>query len=270
MKNDGLLVTNLAGTMLRLELDRIPLWKGDHVAVKDLTDWFAQYLYLPRLRGSDVLIESIRDGVKAITWAQDSFAYADRFDAAAAEDRRFVLVIPPEGTRRARAYWKSGFYEIARAADVPVVCIYLDYERRVGGFGPTVEVAVARVDLAPGTAVGPETGELRPWPADLLPMGALRSLPLDLVVAQPVLAGEPLVARRLDPAGLLADGSRALALPTGPGGAPTAAGVAADALNALLALGYSDKEAVPAIKQLPEDLSLEESIRQALKLLAKK
>jgi hypothetical protein len=44
MKNDGALVTQLAGTMLRLELDRIPRWKGDHVSVRDLTDWFAQYL----------------------------------------------------------------------------------------------------------------------------------------------------------------------------------------------------------------------------------
>ena len=52
--------------------------------------------------------------------------------------------------------------------------------------------------------------------------------------------------------------------------ASSAAGVAHDALNALLALGYSDKEAMPVLKQLPEDLSLEESIRQALKLLAKK
>jgi Holliday junction DNA helicase RuvA len=53
----------------------------------------------------------------------------------------------------------------------------------------------------------------------------------------------------------------------------SAAGPAAvthDALNALMALGYSDKEAAPALKQLPEGLSLEESIRQALKLLARK
>ena len=55
-----------------------------------------------------------------------------------------------------------------------------------------------------------------------------------------------------------------------PVAASSAAGVAHDALNALLALGYSDKEALPVLKQLPEDLSLEESIRQALKLLAKK
>jgi Holliday junction DNA helicase RuvA len=55
-----------------------------------------------------------------------------------------------------------------------------------------------------------------------------------------------------------------------PSVAGSPAHVANDALNALMALGYSDKEALPVLKQLPEDLSLEESIRQALKLLAKK
>ena len=65
-------------------------------------------------------------------------------------------------------------------------------------------------------------------------------------------------------------GKLADALPGGQGGVASAPGVQADALNALLALGYSDKEAGPAIKQLPEGLSLEEAIRQALKLLAKK
>jgi Holliday junction DNA helicase RuvA len=55
-----------------------------------------------------------------------------------------------------------------------------------------------------------------------------------------------------------------------PSVAGSPAHVANDALNALMALGYSDKEALPALKQLPEDLSLEDSIRQALKLLAKK
>ena len=42
-----------------------------------------------------------------------------------------------------------------------------------------------------------------------------------------------------------------------------------DVVNALLALGYSDKEAAQAVKQLPEGLSLSESIRQALKSLSK-
>ncbi len=65
-------------------------------------------------------------------------------------------------------------------------------------------------------------------------------------------------------------GKLADALPTGPGVLPVTAGVQADALNALIALGYSDKEALPVVKQLPEGLALEEAIRQALKLLAKK
>ena len=42
-----------------------------------------------------------------------------------------------------------------------------------------------------------------------------------------------------------------------------------DILHALLALGYSDKEAVAAVKQLPDGLAVGDGIRQALKLLAK-
>jgi len=55
----------------------------------------------------------------------------------------------------------------------------------------------------------------------------------------------------------------------------TAAGVhrappaSADILNALLALGYNDKEAVAAVKRLPDGLAVGDGIRQALKLLAK-
>ena len=42
-----------------------------------------------------------------------------------------------------------------------------------------------------------------------------------------------------------------------------------DVLNALFSLGYSDKEAVAAVKQLPEGIAVGDGIRQALKLLAK-
>jgi Holliday junction DNA helicase RuvA len=42
-----------------------------------------------------------------------------------------------------------------------------------------------------------------------------------------------------------------------------------DVLNALLALGYSDKEAVAAVKALPEGVAVGDGIRHALKLLAK-
>lgn len=42
-----------------------------------------------------------------------------------------------------------------------------------------------------------------------------------------------------------------------------------DVLHALLALGYSDKEAVAVMKKLPDGLAVADGIRQALKLLAK-
>lgn len=42
-----------------------------------------------------------------------------------------------------------------------------------------------------------------------------------------------------------------------------------DVLNALLALGYSDKEALLAIKQVPEGLNVSEGIRHALRALSK-
>jgi predicted AAA+ superfamily ATPase len=80
LKSDELLITRWAGSLLRRELDRIPLWRGSHVAVKQLADDFARYLYLPRLRDSNVLAEAISEGLGLISWTQDSFAYADAWD----------------------------------------------------------------------------------------------------------------------------------------------------------------------------------------------
>ena len=80
MRNDELLVTTFAGTRLRMELDRIPLWRGEHVAVRQLVDDFARYSYLPRLKEHRVLLEAIRNGLSLMTWEQDSFAYADGYD----------------------------------------------------------------------------------------------------------------------------------------------------------------------------------------------
>ena len=45
--------------------------------------------------------------------------------------------------------------------------------------------------------------------------------------------------------------------------------VASDVLNALLSLGYSDKEATRAVRELSEGTTVGDGIRQALKLLAK-
>jgi len=48
-----------------------------------------------------------------------------------------------------------------------------------------------------------------------------------------------------------------------------AAPVSSDVLNALLSLGYSDREALAAVKQIPDGLAVADGIRHALKLLAK-
>ena len=76
---DGLL-TAYAATLLRMELDRVPLWRGDHVSVSQLAEDFARYLYLPRLKGPEVLLRTIDDGVSLITWEQETFAFAESFD----------------------------------------------------------------------------------------------------------------------------------------------------------------------------------------------
>ncbi|MBK7333197.1 MAG: Holliday junction branch migration protein RuvA [Betaproteobacteria bacterium] len=56
---------------------------------------------------------------------------------------------------------------------------------------------------------------------------------------------------------------------TSASGVHRAAPASADVLHALLALGYSDKEAVAAVKELPEGVAVADGIRHALKRLAK-
>jgi hypothetical protein len=87
LRNDGLLAPVLAGTLLRMELDRVPLWRGNHVAIKQLVEDFARYLYLPRVTEPSVLIGAVRDGLGLLLWNQESFAYADSYDEASARYR---------------------------------------------------------------------------------------------------------------------------------------------------------------------------------------
>jgi len=46
------------------------------------------------------------------------------------------LIVPPEGTRSKTRSWRTGFYHIAVAAQVPIVLAYMDYERKISGLGP--------------------------------------------------------------------------------------------------------------------------------------
>ncbi len=87
LKGQEGLVTVYASTLLRMELDRVPLWRGEHVAIAQLVEDYARYPYLPRLQDPQVLLAGIRDGVSLLTWEQDTFGYADSFDEEAARYR---------------------------------------------------------------------------------------------------------------------------------------------------------------------------------------
>lgn len=87
LKSDEFLIPALAGTRLRMELDKIPLWRGDNVAIKQLAEDFASYLYLPRLTEPAVLVGAVKDGLRLLTWTQESFAYADSYDELASRYR---------------------------------------------------------------------------------------------------------------------------------------------------------------------------------------
>ena len=79
------LIAAYAGSRLRHDIDRVPLWRGGNVAVRQLWDDFTQYLYLPRLKDYSVLEGAVRDGVASLTWRADGFAYADDHDPATLE-----------------------------------------------------------------------------------------------------------------------------------------------------------------------------------------
>lgn len=53
-----------------------------------------------------------------------------RMQSARERDELFWLVLTPEGTRSYRDHWRSGFYRLAMAADVPLGLATIDWGRR--------------------------------------------------------------------------------------------------------------------------------------------
>ena len=50
-----------------------------------------------------------------------------------------ALVVTAEGTRSRTERWRSGFYHVARGANVPILLGYLDYANREAGVGRVIE-----------------------------------------------------------------------------------------------------------------------------------
>jgi hypothetical protein len=88
LRSEELMVGKLGPSVLRTEMDKIPLWRNSrHVSVRQLVEDFAQYPYLTRLDGPQVLLRTIEDGCELLSWEQDSWAYADSWDESAGRYR---------------------------------------------------------------------------------------------------------------------------------------------------------------------------------------
>ncbi len=133
LRSDESLVTLLGSTILRKHVDDVPLWRGDHVAIKQLVEDFARYLYLPRLAGPEVLVEAIRDGVALMFWQTDTFAYAESYDEVAARYR---------GLRGGQA--------VSLSADSAGLLVKPDVAQR--------QIDVETAPVAPGGVAGGEAG----------------------------------------------------------------------------------------------------------------
>jgi 1-acyl-sn-glycerol-3-phosphate acyltransferase len=97
-------------------------WMGKHTLFKPPFGWFVK-----KLGGVPIDRRSPQGLVEQMA------------DAFRARDRLW-LAVPPEGTRGKVEHWKSGFYAIAHEAKVPVMLGFLDFENKIGGLGPAVEI----------------------------------------------------------------------------------------------------------------------------------
>ena len=85
---------------------------------------------------------------------------------------RFLLGIPPEGTRGRAEFWKSGFYHIALGARVPVIPGYLDYGRKRAGLGPPIVLSGdVRADM---DVIRAYYAKMKPTPHDPSKFGPIR------------------------------------------------------------------------------------------------
>jgi hypothetical protein len=157
-------MVQLGGTRLRHEIDRVPLWRGNHVGVKQLCEDMARYLYLPRLRDDDVLLGAVRDGLERLTWQDETFAFAEAWDEPrgrynglrAGQPGRVILDAESLVVQSESA---AAQMEADRASTTPTGSA-TDSDRRVGpgtssttgGPGPT---------SGSGTVIGPSVPQLR-------------------------------------------------------------------------------------------------------------
>ncbi len=75
-----------------------------------------------------------REKLKEMKGGHSTDAMAHLFE----EHSPMVLMISPEGTRKANSNWKTGFFYIAQKANVPIVLGYADWATKTAGMGPII------------------------------------------------------------------------------------------------------------------------------------
>ncbi len=93
-----------------------------------------QSIFKPPFRGIMMWLGGI-----PVNREQSSNLVASSAQALTDADGAVQLIVPPEGTRSATRYWKTGFYYIAAGAKVPIVMAYMDYPNKRAGLGPILQ-----------------------------------------------------------------------------------------------------------------------------------
>ena len=94
-------------------------WIGKHTIFRWPFGWFFRALGgTPVNRGKSLNV---------IQQTTDLFNQSDRL----------IFALAPEGTRSKTDHWKTGFYHIAKAANVPIALGYLDFGKKQAGVSRT-------------------------------------------------------------------------------------------------------------------------------------
>jgi len=108
-----------------------------------------------RFAGKDTLFKVPLLGRLLLRWGgvpvnrRERTGFIEAMTARFRRSEELRLAIAPEGTRGRAPYWKSGFYHLARAADVPLALGFIDYPRREVGLGAYVDLTGDRsADMA--------------------------------------------------------------------------------------------------------------------------
>ena len=109
-------------------------------------DWAVGFLLMsglglkPRWIGKDALFKGIAGpimrGLGGIPVVRDARAnFVEQIAEVYENSKELVIAIAPEGTRKYVDHWKTGFYHIAKAAQISVAMGFLDYQKKICGVG---------------------------------------------------------------------------------------------------------------------------------------